>query len=90
MTSTETPTGDPIEGLVGFTVVLRAAGLAVTTDRVAAIIQSGLEMLIADPEVEGLNDTVCYFILKSIWGKCSQFGENVLLKLYRYPCRTVL
>ncbi|GAA2558435.1 vWA domain-containing protein [Pseudonocardia hydrocarbonoxydans] len=38
MTSTETPTGDPIEGLVGFTVVLRAAGLAVTTDRVAAFL----------------------------------------------------
>ncbi|WP_226369999.1 vWA domain-containing protein [Pseudonocardia oceani] len=29
---------DPIEGLVGFTVVLRSAGLAVTTDRVAAFL----------------------------------------------------
>jgi uncharacterized protein with von Willebrand factor type A (vWA) domain len=29
---------DPIPGLVGFTVVLRAAGLAVTTDRVAAFL----------------------------------------------------
>ncbi|GAA3247262.1 VWA domain-containing protein [Pseudonocardia petroleophila] len=38
MTSTEVPVGDPIEGLVGFTVVLRAAGLAVTTDRVAAFL----------------------------------------------------
>lgn len=31
---------DPIEGLVGFTVVLRAAGLAITTDRVAAFLAS--------------------------------------------------
>lgn len=35
-TPTETPTDDPIPGLVGFTAVLRGAGLAVTTDRVAA------------------------------------------------------
>ncbi|MBW0117934.1 vWA domain-containing protein [Pseudonocardia abyssalis] len=40
MTSTETPVGDPIEGLVGFTVVLRSAGLAVTTDRVAAFLSA--------------------------------------------------
>lgn len=40
MTSTETPVGDPIEGLVGFTVVLRGAGLAVTTDRVAAFLSA--------------------------------------------------
>ena len=37
------PTGvadDPIQGLVGFTVVLRSAGLAVTTDRVAAFLEA--------------------------------------------------
>jgi hypothetical protein len=32
------PDGDPIEGLVGFTAVLRGAGLQVTTDRVAAFL----------------------------------------------------
>ncbi len=32
------PDDDPIPGLVGFTVVLRSAGLAVTTDRVAAFL----------------------------------------------------
>jgi uncharacterized protein with von Willebrand factor type A (vWA) domain len=32
------PDGDPIEGLVGFTAVLRAAGLQITTDRVAAFL----------------------------------------------------
>ncbi|QJY50533.1 VWA domain-containing protein [Pseudonocardia broussonetiae] len=31
---------DPIEGLVGFTVVLRSAGLAVTTDRVVAFLSA--------------------------------------------------
>ena len=30
--------GDPIEGLVGFTAVLRGAGLQITTDRVAAFL----------------------------------------------------
>ncbi len=30
--------GDPIEGLVGFTAVLRSAGLQITTDRVAAFL----------------------------------------------------
>jgi uncharacterized protein with von Willebrand factor type A (vWA) domain len=35
---TETPGDDPIEGLVGFTVVLRNAGLAITTDRVATFL----------------------------------------------------
>jgi uncharacterized protein with von Willebrand factor type A (vWA) domain len=38
--SSEPATGDPIEGLVGFTAVLRAAGLAVTTDRVAAFLHA--------------------------------------------------
>jgi uncharacterized protein with von Willebrand factor type A (vWA) domain len=38
--SPEPATGDPIEGLVGFTAVLRAAGLAVTTDRVAAFLHA--------------------------------------------------
>lgn len=38
-TSTEAPTDDdPIEGLVGFTVVLRNAGLSITTDRVATFL----------------------------------------------------
>ena len=38
-TSTPAPTDeDLIEGIVGFTVVLRSAGLAVTTDRVAAFL----------------------------------------------------
>jgi uncharacterized protein with von Willebrand factor type A (vWA) domain len=32
------PSDDPIPGLVGFTVVLRNAGLAITTDRVAAFL----------------------------------------------------
>ncbi|MFC4943415.1 vWA domain-containing protein [Pseudonocardia sp. GCM10023141] len=43
MTSTITPAdvnGDPIPGLVGFTAVLRAAGLAITTDRVAAFLSA--------------------------------------------------
>ena len=31
---------DTVEGLVGFTVVLRSAGLAVTTDRVAAFLSA--------------------------------------------------
>lgn len=35
-----TAPADPITGLVGFTVVLRSAGLAVTTDRVAAFLQA--------------------------------------------------
>src|SRR5690606_14265689 len=35
-TSTPQQTTDPLPGLVGFTVVLRHAGLAITTDRVAA------------------------------------------------------
>ena len=34
------PTDDPVPGLVGFTVVLRNAGLAVTTDRVAAFLSA--------------------------------------------------
>jgi uncharacterized protein with von Willebrand factor type A (vWA) domain len=38
--SPEPATGDPIEGLVGFTAVLRGAGLAVTTDRVAAFLRA--------------------------------------------------
>ncbi len=40
MTSTapEAPPGDPIEGLVGFAAVLRGAGLAITTDRVATFL----------------------------------------------------
>lgn len=38
MTTGTAPTDDPIEGLVGFTVVLRSAGLAVTTDRVATFL----------------------------------------------------
>lgn len=32
--------GDPIEGLVGFTAVLRSAGLQITTDRVAAFLSA--------------------------------------------------
>ncbi|WP_214403330.1 vWA domain-containing protein [Pseudonocardia lacus] len=32
------PDGDPVQALVGFTAVLRGAGLAVTTDRVAAFL----------------------------------------------------
>jgi len=32
------PADDPIEGLVGFTVVLRSAGLSITTDRVATFL----------------------------------------------------
>ena len=32
----QAPDGDPIEGLVGFTAVLRGAGLQITTDRVPA------------------------------------------------------
>ncbi|MDT7552230.1 MAG: uncharacterized protein QOI16_766, partial [Pseudonocardiales bacterium] len=38
LTADLAPEGDPIEGLVGFTAVLRAAGLQVTTDRVAAFL----------------------------------------------------
>ncbi|MDT7708578.1 MAG: uncharacterized protein QOG20_4185 [Pseudonocardiales bacterium] len=38
MTSTEAPVADPVEGLVGFTVVLRSAGLSITTDRVATFL----------------------------------------------------
>src|SRR3982074_1642620 len=37
-TSAPAPTDDPVPGLVGFTVVLRNAGLAITTDRVAAFL----------------------------------------------------
>ncbi|HET6260416.1 VWA domain-containing protein [Pseudonocardia sp.] len=37
-TSTPAPTDDPVPGLVGFTVVLRNAGLAITTDRVATFL----------------------------------------------------
>ncbi len=37
-TPTAPPVEDPIPGLVGFTVVLRNAGLAITTDRVAAFL----------------------------------------------------
>ena len=33
-------TEDPVQGLVGFTVVLRSAGLAITTDRVAAFLSA--------------------------------------------------
>ena len=35
-----TPAEDPVRGLVGFTAVLRGAGLAVTTDRVAAFLSA--------------------------------------------------
>jgi uncharacterized protein with von Willebrand factor type A (vWA) domain len=38
LTADLAPDGDPIEGLVGFTAVLRGAGLQVTTDRVAAFL----------------------------------------------------
>lgn len=38
MTATPPDVDEPIEGLVGFTVVLRSAGMAVTTDRVAAFL----------------------------------------------------
>lgn len=38
MAGTGTDVEEPIEGLVGFTVVLRSAGLSVTTDRVAAFL----------------------------------------------------
>jgi uncharacterized protein with von Willebrand factor type A (vWA) domain len=38
VTTTQPDVEEPIEGLVGFTVVLRSAGLAVTTDRVAAFL----------------------------------------------------
>ena len=38
LTAELAPDGDPIEGLVGFTAVLRGAGLQVTTDRVAAFL----------------------------------------------------
>ncbi|MCY7343162.1 MAG: VWA domain-containing protein [Pseudonocardia sp.] len=38
MTTTAPPVDDPIPGLVGFTVVLRGAGLAITTDRVATFL----------------------------------------------------
>src|ERR1700754_1079187 len=34
------PVEDPVPGLVGFTVVLRNAGLAITTDRVAAFLSA--------------------------------------------------
>ena len=40
MTAPAQETDDPIPGLVGFTVVLRNAGLAVTTDRVAAFLEA--------------------------------------------------
>jgi uncharacterized protein with von Willebrand factor type A (vWA) domain len=36
----QAPDGDPIEGLVGFTAVLRGAGLQITTDRVAAFLSA--------------------------------------------------
>ena len=39
-TSTPAPTDDPVPGLVGFTVVLRNAGLAITTDRTAAFLSA--------------------------------------------------
>ena len=32
------PADDPVPGLVGFTAVLRGAGLAITTDRVTAFL----------------------------------------------------
>jgi uncharacterized protein with von Willebrand factor type A (vWA) domain len=51
---TPTPTaadGDPIQALVGFTVVLRSAGLAVTTDRVAAFL-GALDSLDVTSEVQ--------------------------------------
>jgi uncharacterized protein with von Willebrand factor type A (vWA) domain len=38
--SITSPDTDPLEGLVGFTVVLRNAGLAITTDRVAAFLSA--------------------------------------------------
>jgi uncharacterized protein len=40
MTAPAQESDDPIPGLVGFTVVLRSAGLAVTTDRVAAFLEA--------------------------------------------------
>jgi hypothetical protein len=60
----EPPPSDPVRGLVGFTAVLRHAGLAVTTDRVAAFLtavdtlgperghvhRAGLHTLCADPD----------------------------------------
>jgi hypothetical protein len=39
-TSTPAPTEDPVPGLVGFTVVLRNAGLAITTDRTVAFLSA--------------------------------------------------
>lgn len=39
-TSTPAPTDDPVPGLVGFTVVLRNAGLAITTDRTVAFLSA--------------------------------------------------
>jgi uncharacterized protein with von Willebrand factor type A (vWA) domain len=58
------PAGDPVRGLVGFTAVLRHAGLRVTTERVAAFLtavdalgtgreqvyRAGLHTLCADPD----------------------------------------
>ncbi len=38
--SIASPDTDPLQGLVGFTVVLRNAGLAITTDRVAAFLSA--------------------------------------------------
>jgi uncharacterized protein len=39
---------DPVEGLVGFTVVLRNAGLTITTDRVAAYLEALDELDVTD------------------------------------------
>jgi len=64
MDATESPPSDPVRALVGFTAVLRHAGLAVTTDRVAAFLtavdtlgpqrqhvyRAGLHTLCADPD----------------------------------------
>ena len=52
MIATDTPAADdPIPGLVGFTVVLRNAGLAITTDRVAAFL-SALDTLDVTSEMQ--------------------------------------
>src|SRR5919112_3996163 len=64
MDAPESPPSDPVRALVGFTAVLRHAGLAVTTDRVAAFLtavdtlgpqrqhvyRAGLHTLCADPD----------------------------------------
>jgi uncharacterized protein with von Willebrand factor type A (vWA) domain len=47
-TTAITTTEDPVPGLVGFTVVLRNAGLAITTDRVAAFLTALDELDVTD------------------------------------------